>query len=333
MLVFLFGVVFYFAIGSQANDNKAEFEVFLKKYNLTYDDAEYSRRFGIFTANLKRIENAKAGGAKGLGINRFADWDPEEFTQQYLLPLDIESKIPKKNRTSDDQAPDSRDIRAKRQNPPTSYDYRSLGWVTPVKNQGGCGSCWAHAAIAAQEVVHKRYNLKAYDLSEQMLVDCNRPPNSGCSGGWTDYALDYVMTKGVQFETSYPYTARDQSCYSPGGTIKGINYMYLSGENDISTYLYYNGPTAFYFRVPASFQWYSGGVFDVSDCTNNIIGLHEMLIVGYTPSYWIVKNSWGTGFGDQGYVYYARGKNLCGISNQMIMVFKCNPTYPNTCSA
>lgn len=86
MLVFLFGVVFYFAIGSQANDNKAEFEVFLKKYNLTYDDAEYSRRFGIFTANLKRIENAKAGGAKGLGINRFADWDPEEFTQQVSNP-------------------------------------------------------------------------------------------------------------------------------------------------------------------------------------------------------------------------------------------------------
>jgi C1A family cysteine protease len=74
------------------------------------------------------------------------------------------------------------------------------------------------------------------------------------------------------------------------------------------------------FRVPSSFQYYTGGVFDVADCSTNIIGYHEMLIVGYTSSYWIVKNSWGTGFGNAGYVYYARGKNLCGMANELIAI-------------
>jgi C1A family cysteine protease len=74
------------------------------------------------------------------------------------------------------------------------------------------------------------------------------------------------------------------------------------------------------FRVPDSFQYYAGGVFNPADCTNNIIGYHEMLIVGYTSSYWIVKNSWGTGFGVSGYVYYARDKNLCGINIQLIAI-------------
>jgi hypothetical protein len=75
------------------------------------------------------------------------------------------------------------------------------------------------------------------------------------------------------------------------------------------------------FSVPSSFQYYTGGVFNPADCTNNIVGLHEMLIVGYTPTYWIVKNSWGTGFGNAGYVYFARGKNLCGINNELIAMY------------
>lgn len=73
--------------------------------------------------------------------------------------------------------------------------------------------------------------------------------------------------------------------------------------------------------MPASFQYYSGGVFDVPDCSANLVGAHEMLIVGYTPSYWIVKNSWGIGFGEDGYVYFARGKNLCGMDDGLAAIY------------
>lgn len=185
-----------FFVGSLANDNKAAFDEFIAKYNLTYDDAEYNRRFGIFTANLKRIENAKAAGDKGVGINRFADTDPKEFAKR-LLPLDTEAKAALKNRTGHGKP--AADVRTKRQTIPSSYDMRSYGWVTPVKNQGQCGSCWAFAAIAGVEVVYRRskYWTQSTDFSEQQLVDCE-PYGYGCGGGWTDYALDYFQAQGKQ---------------------------------------------------------------------------------------------------------------------------------------
>ncbi|KAH7715300.1 cathepsin L-like protein [Aphelenchoides avenae] len=328
MTPLLLSIVLLIGVGCRANDNKAAFEEFLKTYNLTYDDAEYNRRFGIFTANIKRIENAKNAGDKAVGINRFADTDPEEF-QHLLMPMDFEEKAKGKNRTGRGQPP-AENNRAKRQTPPSTYDMRSYGWVTPVKNQGQCGSCWAFAAIAGYEVVCRRSKFQTWtpDMSEQQLVDCE-PYGYGCGGGWTDYALDYIQAEGKYFaknriaeEAKYPYAAYDQTCkaasiYHPN---KGIAYHYLTSESDIAWHVYTTGPVAFYFRVPSSFQYHTGGVFDPADCSTNIIGYHEMLIVGYTSSYWIVKNSWGTGFGNAGYVYYARGKNLCGMANELIAI-------------
>ncbi|KAH7697859.1 cathepsin, partial [Aphelenchoides avenae] len=215
-------IVLLIAVGCRANDNKAAFEEFLKTYNLTYDDAEYNRRFGIFTANLKPIENAMNTGDKAVGINRFADTDPEEF-QHLLMPMDFEEKAQAKNRTGRGQPP-ADSTRAKRQTPPSSYDMRSYGWVTPVKNQGQCGSCWAFAAIAGYEVVCRR----------------------------SKYQLDsgYVGTAtGIAEETKYPYAAYDQTCkaasiYHPN---KGIAFHYLSAESDIASHIYTTGPVAFYF--------------------------------------------------------------------------------------
>ncbi|KAH7715308.1 cysteine protease 1 [Aphelenchoides avenae] len=264
--------------GALASDNKALFEQFLAKYNLTYDGPEYGRRFGAFVSNLVRIQGLKASGQEGVGINRFADVDPTEFQQKWLQPLALEKKLAGKNRIGHDQRPAGagrRTSRVKRQTIPTSFDYRTVGWVTPVKNQGQCGSC-----------------LRA-------------PAN------------------GMAAESSYPYKALDGTCKT---TVtkpynQGASYYYLSTEADIPDHVYNYGPLAFYIRVPNSFQYYTGGVFDTADCTNNIVGLHEMLIVGYTPTYWIVKNSWGTGFGVSGYVYFARGKNLCGMNNELIAMY------------
>ncbi|KAH7715284.1 hypothetical protein AAVH_17288 [Aphelenchoides avenae] len=313
-----------FVAGSLAADNKALFDEFLAKYNLTYEGPEYGRRFGIFNSNLARIQGLKSSGNEGVGINRFADVDPTEFQQKWLQPLALEEKYAGKNRIGHDQRPAGagrRTSRVKRQTIPTSFDYRTVGWVTPVKNQGQCGSCWAFAALAGMESNVLSYTGSSLDLSEQQLVDCE-PVSSGCGGGWSDAALD-LAANGMAAESAYPYKALDGTCKTTVSKPynQGASYYYLSTEADIPDHVYNYGPVAFYFRVPSSFQYYTTGVFNPADCTNNIVGLHEMLVVGYTSTYWIVKNSWGTGFGNAGYVYFARGKNLCGINNELIAMY------------
>ncbi|KAH7715933.1 cathepsin L2 [Aphelenchoides avenae] len=215
-------------------------------------------------------------------------------------------------------------VRAKRQIPiTTSLDYRTKGWVTPVRNQAQCGSCWAFAATAGYESVLARYWGDKNDLSEQYVVDCASPPNYGCNGGWVDKALDYLKSAGHTLESYYPYTATEQACknwvFRP--YVNSVTYFYSAAEANVDYHVYHFGPPnvnlLLRFRVPADFQYYSGGVYDPPACatTNySAIGWHGMAIVGYTPDYWIAKNSWGTGFGDQGYVYYKRGKNLCEMS-------------------
>lgn len=187
--------VLLFFVGCRANDNKAAFKDFLKTYKRTYDDAEHNHRLGIFTANLKRIEKARNAGDKAVGINRFADTDPEEF-KRLLMPLNFEEKAKRNNRAGAEQPP-VYSSRAKRQTPPSSYDMRTPGWVTPVKDQGGCGSCWAFAAVAGIEVVYRRWKswIGTTDLSEQQIVDCE-PYGYGCSGGYTDLALNYAQANG-----------------------------------------------------------------------------------------------------------------------------------------
>ncbi|KAI1696500.1 papain family cysteine protease domain-containing protein [Ditylenchus destructor] len=188
-----------------------------------------------------------------------------------------------------------------------------------VLPNGNCGSCWAFAAQALVESNYLRYYNSNNDLSEQDLVDC--APGYGCSGGWTDRALTYMATNRTTFESYYPYKAVQGNCIK--NVQKWVNapyYVYIGGESSVAYYNYHYCPVAFYFGVPRAFQYYTGGVFDVADCSS-IIGYHEMVIIGYAPSYWIVKNSWGTGFGDNGYVYYARGKNLCNMQAQLICTY------------
>jgi hypothetical protein len=303
--------------------DKLKFDNFLKDYKLSFKGEEYGKRLGIFMSNMKRIAQLTKVGTKGnFGINRFAATTPEEF-QRLLMPLDFENTVPLFNDT-EHPIPDA-PSRRKRQSIPYSYDYRSQGWVTSIKNQGSCGACWAFATAALMETTYLRalgssYN---YDLSEQLLVDCNYPTNNACSGGWVNSAIEYIRSYGMTQEYYYSYVGYRQTCKSISSSYRfsGINYFQINSEADIPYYLYTYGPVSFYFKVPSSFQHYTGGVFDVADCTTGTQGLHEITIVGYTPTYWIVKNSWGTTFGDQGYVYFKRGKNLCNMQAQLLCVY------------
>jgi C1A family cysteine protease len=203
---------------------------------------------------------------------------------------------------------------------PASLDWRSNGgnFVTGVRNQGGCGSCWAFAATAALESsVLRAQNTPGIDLnlSEQVLISCGSSGGhdaGSCAGGavYPSYASDYIRDTGLPLETCYPYTASDGSCGSACGTYQSATYQIASWAyvattsptvSAIRDALVSYGPLATTMDVYEDFYSYTNGVY--SYATGVYEGGHAVLIVGYSDAdqYFIVKNSWGAGWGESGY--------------------------------
>ena len=189
-----------------------------------------------------------------------------------------------------------------------AVDWTTQGGVSRVKNQGGCGSCWAFSAVGVLEswsLVNKKTSV---DLSEQQLVDCSRPQgNQGCNGGWPHSALTYVAANGIASQTAYPYVAKDQACKTQGGSFKIAGQSALSGCSGLSSGID-AGPVSV--TVDAS-NWsaYKSGVF--SNCASGIN--HAVLLVGVgADGSWKIKNSWGTGWGESGFIRLGQG-NTCGV--------------------
>ena len=199
-------------------------------------------------------------------------------------------------------------------------DWREKGAVTPVKDQASCGSCWAFSATGSLEGGNFVANGKLISLSEQQLVDCD-PKSNGCGGGLMTNAFEYVMKKGLCTEEDYPYHAKDEDCKDDKCTAA----IQIKGYEEVAAY---DGAAlkAAVSKAPVSvaveadsavFQMYTGGVVDSTACGTSLN--HGVLAVGYTDEYWIVKNSWGPSWGDEGYIkiaYKATGAGICGI-NQM----------------
>lgn len=197
---------------------------------------------------------------------------------------------------------------------PTTFDWRSqngYNWVTPVKDQGNCGSCWAFGSIAQLEAKMQIYfsnpNLKP-DLSEQFLVSCNTT-NYGCDGGYMDRVYSFLQTTGAPDEACFPYKASDLPCSdacadwaSRVHKISGWSWVCKTKPNTttIKTAVYSNGPVTCSFDVYNDFFSYSSGCY--KHVTGAFAGGHAVLIVGWTSDgCWIVKNSWGSNWGEQGY--------------------------------
>eukprot|EP00033_Pygsuia_biforma_P000298 GCRY01000365.1.p1 GENE.GCRY01000365.1~~GCRY01000365.1.p1 ORF type:complete len:521 (+),score=130.25 GCRY01000365.1:46-1563(+) len=217
---------------------------------------------------------------------------------------------------------------------PDSWDWREHGAVTPVKDQGVCGSCWTFGTIGTIEGAYYLKTGRLERFSEQYIVDCiwtgdlaytgNDPTNLGCDGGQQWLALEQIIhTRGVPLEREYPYSMQDGVCQSVAPKVVVTDYYNITfgSEEDLKKMIFLHGPVTISINVPTSMMFYADGVYNDPKCKNGIDDLeHAVLAVGYGSEngkdYWIVKNSWSTHWGDQGYIKMARNQNnLCGVAS------------------
>ncbi|UYV60959.1 CTSL [Cordylochernes scorpioides] len=280
-----------------------------------YQGLEDQVRKAIFEEKLKKIVQHNLEYDLGmhsyyLGINKYSDWSSQEFSKN------MKGLIVSEDHTMDLYEP-SGDMKL-----PSSLDWRSKGYVTGVKDQGGCGSCWAFSTTGALEGQHYRKSGKLVSLSEQNLVDCSTQ-TKGCNGGWMIDAMEYIIKNGgIDTEESYPYMGEQNHCHynksNIGATCKGYKRI-EQNETSLKQALAAVGPISIGINVGGDFQDYSGGVFNSPHCSNNIESInHGVLLVGYGQEkgidYWLVKNSWSDQWGEKGYIKMSRNKNnQCGI--------------------
>jgi len=203
----------------------------------------------------------------------------------------------------------------------SNIDWRSAGAVTPVKNQGGCASCWAFAAVGSLEGAWQVASGKLTSMSEQQLVDCSTA-NDGCDGGVLEYVFAYLQeTVDVATETSYPYQGVQGTCrttgYTPAVPQGGVTGYRSAGTTaaDLKSALQL-GPVSVAIEADQmSFGAYRSGILNSASCGTRPD--HGVTLVGYDSSedYFIVKNSWGARWGNKGFAYLSAQNNTCGILN------------------
>jgi len=288
-----------------------EFTRFVAKYNKAYEHHNFFTRYNVFKQNLDFIskENTK-NNTYTVAVNEFADLTQAEFKESFLAYNNVQNEFARSKNTASFEG-----VQA-----PTSIDWRQAGAVTPVKNQGQCGSCWAFSTTGAVEGAHQIATKNLVSLSEQQLVDCaGSAGNMGCNGGLMDYAFEWIIKNGICEESAYPYKGVQGSCSktcTKAATLSGYKNVKSGSEADLLAAIGTAGPVSVAIEADQSaFQFYSSGVFTAA-CGTSLD--HGVLAVGYgTQSgldYYIVKNSWGASWGEQGYIRLVRGKNQCGIA-------------------
>lgn len=294
---------------------QASFVDFMHKYGKSYAHDEFSTRFATFKRNMDFIAefNSKNTNMQ-VAMNKFGDLSNTEFASLYNGLRVPSNYVHEATFTTEENV-----------SVPDSWDWSKQGAVTPIKNQGQCGSCWSFSTTGSVEGAHFLATKNLVSLSEQNLVDCSTAQgNQGCNGGLMTQAMDYIISnKGIDTESSYPYTATGpNTCqYNPsnsGSSLSSYSNVASGDENALQQSVY-KGPTSVAIDASqSSFQFYSSGVYSDPDCSSSQLD-HGVLAIGWGSDsgspYWIVKNSWGTDWGQNGYIWMARNdNNMCGIA-------------------
>ncbi|XP_021911873.1 chymopapain-like [Carica papaya] len=302
------------------------FDSWMLKHNKIYESIdEKIYRFEIFRDNLMYIdETNKKNNSYWLGLNGFADLSNDEFKKKYVGSV-------AEDFTGLEHF-DNEDFTYKHvTNYPQSIDWRAKGAVTPVKNQGSCGSCWAFSTIATVEGINKIVTGNLLELSEQELVDCDKNSH-GCKGGYQTTSLQYVADNGVHTSKVYPYQAKQCKCRAedkPGPKVKISGYKRVPSNCETSFLgALANQPLSVLVEAGGKpFQLYKSGVFD-GPCGTKLD--HAVTAVGYGTSdgknYIIIKNSWGPNWGEKGYMRLKRQsgncQGTCGVYKSSYYPFK-----------
>ena len=262
-----------------------DFHAFQILYGKQYLPQELSYREKVFRYNLKWIEKMNSQRhSYTLGVSRFADMTNTEFASSLFSSCLLQSKTHK-------------DPVHLNNEPAPSIDWREKGAVTPVKDQGDCGACWAFSATGAMEGGHFIYRHESVSVSEQELIDCDTEDN-GCGGGLMTGAFLYAMGGGVCSEEDYPYHAKDEDCkLCHHAAVRPRNYEEIESEDGLALKKAVSlAPVSVAIEADSPvFQHYKSGVIDDESCGASLN--HGVLAVGYTEDYWIVKNSWGEDWG------------------------------------
>jgi len=313
-------------------DYETEFVNWMGQHNIAYDISEFFTRFHLFTAKLDQIiEHNAANSSWTQGTNQFTASTADEMasilTYRQSSNAESQSNEETKHNLQSYQT----------QTNPTSVNWVTANKVSAIKNQGNCGSCWSFSSTGAIEIANAiKHNTTVIPLSEQQLIDCSTSyGNQGCNGGSMYEAFAYTKANGgLASEAAYPYkyvngvTSPASTCQSSTipktSTIQGFTQVASNNAQALENAVVLGGVSVAIDASGSQFQSYSSGVFTGS-CGTSLD--HGVLVVGYGVdsvtglSYWLVKNSWGTWWGENGYIRMQRITNstgLCGIQMQPI---------------
>lgn len=328
MKIILIFIIFFFSICSEEEDTFQKFQQFIKKYDKKYNSLqEFMARYIVFSQTLHKLKDSSKKRSYSTGITKFSDLTEQEFLKTYgnlevsaltLLNPNPANFIPKGN------APDS-------------YNFIEQGYLQDVRDQGSCGSCYAFTSVANIEGQYFKKYGKNKEFSQQQIVDCDYI-NSGCNGGLMEYTFTYLKkTGGIESYEDYPYVGVEQTCksdkskFDPDVVIDGWEKLGdkdviidPANEDDMKEYLYEKGPLAIIMNS-ILLREYTGGIIDVdeSECSTSRLN-HAVVLVGYGTEndipYWIVRNSFGKNWGENGYFRIYRGKGTCGINQYVVTV-------------
>lgn len=299
-----------------------QFNAWKQNHGKVYHPDEETSRREIFVDNMKFIAeyNAREDTTMELGNTEYSDLTHEEFRTMLTGSVndtnEIRAWMEKEAVTF--LAPENFEA-------PSSVDWRSKGAVTPIKNQGACGSCYSFSSTGAIEGQWFRKNNVLISLSEQQIMDCSTSyGNNGCNGGLMTNSFLYVkQAGGIETEQSYPYEAQEGHCRFNtayvGAKVRGYSNVPTS-ESALKTAVASTGPISVAIDAShRSLQFYTGGIYYEPACSSQNLD-HAVMAVGYSSNsqgdYWIIKNSWGTGWGLSGYFWLKRNyNNHCGVAS------------------